>query len=265
MAVNTITPKSGRVRRALRFFEEAEVFMGYAVAGAWADEEVPDAPSPDAKTIGLIRDVSFTGTSFNTANVSVKLNTKPVEITAVTEYELTALTATTYELRNKDTAALIGAASYPVGATVQETILPGLSILVNEPALTPGDKMTFTVDPATGFRLVGVKHMCVPDPAGTLVHRDTNYRIVDAADAQDEQAYYVYIEATFDYDNLPVKPYRQVGVFTGLTRKTGVTLGQERLLPTEVEDVGVLEVLDNRKVIYRDADSRQNYSFIVEH
>ncbi|AWD93036.1 baseplate protein [Bacillus phage vB_BceM-HSE3] len=117
--------------------------------------------------------------------------------------------------------------------------------------------------------LIGVKrteaqYMVVPDPNGTIAYRDSRWRVVPADQALQEGARWVYIEAYLRYDELPLSDYRQVGVFSRLKPKKDVPPGKYALLPTEIESVGLLEVLDNRKKTSRNLDQKEKLSLVIE-
>ena len=116
------------------------------------------------------------------------------------------------------------------------------------------------------YKYVQSRFMVVPDEEeGTLEYRGTKWRIVDPDQAITEGARWVYITSILEYSELPTdKPYRQVGVYTGLARASGVPSDIYVLLPNQVEDPGTLEILDNRKPVYRDADVKEQIKLILE-
>lgn len=120
------------------------------------------------------------------------------------------------------------------------------------------------VDPV-GYKQVESIFMVVPDPNGTLSYKDSRWRIVPEEEAIAQGARWVYLSVYVAYEELPTNiSYRQVGAYTNLTRKEGVPSGKYALLPSEVESVGLLEVLDNRKPIYREPDQREQLIIIIE-
>lgn len=115
------------------------------------------------------------------------------------------------------------------------------------------------------YKKVETMFHVVPDDNGTLVYKDTKWKIVEPHNAITEGARWVYISTTVAYNEVPTNiSYRQIGCYTGLRKKQGVSTGKYALLPTEVEDAGVLEVLDNRRAIYREADQREKLVLIIE-
>lgn len=66
------------------------------------------------------------------------------------------------------------------------------------------------------------------------------------------------------YDELPLFPYRVVGVFNRLQRASGVASNLTALLPNQVEDPGYLECVQYRRPFSRNIDQREYLSVIIE-
>ena len=130
------------------------------------------------------------------------------------------------------------------------------------PAPDPNDT---TLQELIGYKKVETIHMVVPDEQnGTILYRDVKWRIVSPDQAFQEKAKWVYIETYIRYDELPLGYYRQVGVFTGLQPASGVPAGKFNLLPEEVENPGVLEIIDNRGPSNRLPDQKEKLSLVIE-
>lgn len=116
-----------------------------------------------------------------------------------------------------------------------------------------------------GYKKVDTKYLVVPDEeSGSITHQGTKWRIVLPENAHAEKARWVYISTQVLYDELPFKVYHQVGIVSGLKKVAGVPEGKYNLLPNEVQDPGILEVLDNRPPVGRDADMREHLGMIME-
>ena len=115
-----------------------------------------------------------------------------------------------------------------------------------------------------GMKKVDVKSLVVPDEEGTIVYRDQTWRRISAEEAINLGAHWVYIEASILYEELPAVAYRQIGVFSRVSLNEGVSLSKTILLPEDIANVGILEVLDQRKVVTRNEDSRDTFSMIIE-
>lgn len=133
----------------------------------------------------------------------------------------------------------------------------------NPPTPTNTDSL---LEPA-GYKKVESKFLVIPDEDGTgeLTYRNSKWKIVPYDQAIAKGARWVYLSSFIAYNEFPIDiSYRQVGVFTGLTAKSEVETGKTNLLPSEVEDVGIHEVLDNRTPVYREADQREKLIVIIE-
>lgn len=104
--------------------------------------------------------------------------------------------------------------------------------------------------------------LVVPDVAGDLAFDGATWRTVSPANAYAEGAVRLYLEGRLEYDDAPLVVFRQVGFFTGLTPATGAGAGV--LLPSQVADPGVLEVLDHRRPVYRAADKVDIVAVMVQ-
>lgn len=116
-----------------------------------------------------------------------------------------------------------------------------------------------------GYKRAEFKSLVVQDDNGSLEYRGTKWRAVKPEDAATEGARWVFISTGLTYNELPAdEPYRKIGVYTGLVPEDGVSSAQYALLPTEVKDPGLLEVIDFRKPIYRDTDVRERIKLVLE-
>ncbi len=115
-----------------------------------------------------------------------------------------------------------------------------------------------------GYKKVETIYLVVPDEEGTIAYRDKRWRVVPADKAIEEGARWVYIDCYLRYDELPLSDYRQIGVISRLKPAEGVPPGKYNLLPEEVADAGILEVIDNRKKVPRQIDQKEMLSLVIE-
>lgn len=134
---------------------------------------------------------------------------------------------------------------------------------VNFSAPLPSVEAT-KLDELIGMKRVDVKSLVYPDDEGTVIYRDQAWRKISADEAVKLGAHWVYIEASILYDELPATAYRQIGVFSRVKLNDGVGVNKSVLLPEDISDTGILEVLDQRKVVTRNEDSRDTFSMIIE-
>ena len=129
-----------------------------------------------------------------------------------------------------------------------------------------------TIEGAIGYKRHEFKYLVVPydggdTPDGTVIidyGPDSKWKAVPAGSAVDEKAMWVYVETTINAEDFPLGDYRQVGLYTNLVRASGVDSNKTTLLPSEVEDPGLLEIIDNRVKVTRLEDTRENLSFIIK-
>lgn len=128
------------------------------------------------------------------------------------------------------------------------------------------DPETLQLDEIIGVKKILTKYMVVPDEAGSIIYRDTRWRPIsaDLETVREEKCHWVFVETTINYDELPLYPFRQVGIFTHLEPEENILPGQYNLLPAEVADFGFLEVMENRLVVTRQMDQKETISMILE-
>ena len=123
-----------------------------------------------------------------------------------------------------------------------------------------------TIDDIAGYKRVETMFMVYPDPEnGTLKYRDSRWSYCTPEEAYEKGARWVYLMSYIAYTELPTNiSYRKIGIYTGLTLKEDVPNGTYAVLPEMVEKPGILEVIDYRKPIYREADTREQLVVILE-
>lgn len=132
-------------------------------------------------------------------------------------------------------------------------------------ALPPAPANTDEFLEVIGYKKTEYRALVVQDDDGTLEYRGYKWKIVPEDEALEKGARWVYLSTTLTYNELPTdRPYRQVGVYTNTKLAEDTDPNKYNLLPEEVEDAGVLEVLDNRKPVYRDNDVRETIKLVLE-
>lgn len=121
-----------------------------------------------------------------------------------------------------------------------ETIPPSPSVIATE------------LDEPICYAPLSKACLVVADAGGAITFGGDTYLEVAPEDAYTVGATHVYVEAQLDGTWAPLGSYRQVGFFTGLTKTAGAV---GILLPNNVLDPGILEVIDNRQPSYRKADT----------
>jgi hypothetical protein len=120
------------------------------------------------------------------------------------------------------------------------------------------------VEEIVAFKKVIEKKMVVPDAQGTIFYMGEQYREVTAAQAEAEKSRWVYVSTTLIGNEVPLASFRQLGLYSGLKVKDTAPAGKIALLPADIEDTGLLEIIDNRRVTHRQEDQSEKLSLIVE-
>lgn len=128
-----------------------------------------------------------------------------------------------------------------------------------------------TPDPtATGLeelicmKKVSQKVLVMPSEDGTIEYNKTRWKILNKEEAMENQARWVYIKSELYYDELDVVGYRQLGIYTRVERRSDVPNTKTLLLPEELKNKGLLIMLNNRHVVTRQPDTRDNYAMVIE-
>lgn len=139
------------------------------------------------------------------------------------------------------------------------------STALNSDDNPPDPTIDDTVLELVGYKKVESKFLVYPDPEGEIVCNGRNWKVcTNPDDAVEKGARWVYLSSWLLYNELPTSiSYRQIGVFSGLKKKDSVPAGKTALLPDEVDDPGLQQVLYNRKPIYRDPNQREQLTAII--
>lgn len=273
------TTYSGHVARAIRFFNEPEVFVGIAVTDPWTnssgvvDETTPPAPEISSVNLGRIYSKAYnSGSALTSANCDVSFNFTPYRsglLENKAEYLLTANSdETSFKLERvvSETEVVTISASVAGSPTGNSALVSGLTI--KTPAtFTAGDTFRFKVDGPIGYKKASQVSLVIPATDGEIEYRGSRWKVVTSVDeAFEKGARYVYVKVSLNYNELPTTDFRQIGVFTDLVREPSLTdPTKPNLLPTEVLKTGALELVDNRTVITRNEYQKETFSFIIEH
>lgn len=98
---------------------------------------------------------------------------------------------------------------------------------------------------------------------GAIKFRQDQFATVDVADIYDEGARIIYISAEFKYDEVPLESWTQLGVLTDLEPIAGLE-SREYLAIDEVENFGILEFLEHRRLTARSIDQKELVRLAIE-
>lgn len=116
--------------------------------------------------------------------------------------------------------------------------------------------------------LIGMKKaervtLVKPDDNGDIEYSGIRFKTVSVDNAIEEKARWVLIETTIAFKDLPPTDYRQIGIYSHVRPKSTAT-NSDILLAKDIENVGILEVINNRKVVTRQSDTKDTYRMIIE-
>lgn len=143
--------------------------------------------------------------------------------------------------------------------------LPNVSASTSEtnpPTPSPSGVLTNIV----GFKKVESTYLVYPDATGELTYNGRKWKIVnDITQAVQLGARWVYLSTWLSYSELnPDISYRQIGVLTGLQKKSTVAENKYALSPAEVQSMGILQTIYNRTPVYRLSTQREQLIAIIE-
>lgn len=129
----------------------------------------------------------------------------------------------------------------------------------------PKPQNTDEIQELIKVKKVDSKFLVKPDNSGKISYGNKRWSPVSREKALEEGARWVYISVSLDFTEVPIDiVYRQIGCYTSLIKQKDVDDSKSILDPEEVEDLGILEILDNRKPVYRETDKRELIGTIIE-
>lgn len=109
-----------------------------------------------------------------------------------------------------------------------------------------------------GRRKVTQALYCRPDPAGELIVSEGRFTVSQTPTK------YLYLRFAFDFMDAADQTIRELGVFIGTTAKSSVPVGQDYLLPADIDNHGQLLVLEHIQKLVRSPQVRQQFEFVVQ-
>ena len=115
-----------------------------------------------------------------------------------------------------------------------------------------------------GFKRVEKMYLVIPSSKGSIEYTGQRFSLVKESEAYEQKARWVFVHSKINYDELPFKTYRQIGLTQDLVPIEGLPAGQYALTNNQVKDRGILQFLNNRPPIGRSPDMREELSLILE-
>lgn len=122
----------------------------------------------------------------------------------------------------------------------------------------PENPSTSVLLAEVGRRKVTQALYCKPDPAGELVVSEGRFTVSSTPTK------YLYLRFAFDFTDAADQTIRELGIFIGTTALASVPVGQDYLLPSDIENQGQLLVLEYIQKLVRSPQVRQQFEFVVQ-
>lgn len=119
------------------------------------------------------------------------------------------------------------------------------------------------LDELIGMKKADRVSMVIPDETGDIEYAQIKFKTLTKEEALKKKSRWVLIESTIYFEELPPIAYRQIGIFSRVKPVSGKE-NSKILLAKDIEDVGILEVLANRKVTTRQSDTKDTFFMVVE-
>lgn len=131
------------------------------------------------------------------------------------------------------------------------------------------DMEAITLEELVGLKKASRVILVMPDENGEIEYRGSKWKPISTDEAIANKARWVLVETTIYYEEMPITDYRQIGIFSRVQKADGIEDSQMILLvdrdgTSDIKDLGILEVLDNRHVVTRQVDTRDVYQMIIE-
>lgn len=99
---------------------------------------------------------------------------------------------------------------------------------------------------------------CVPDQQGELVVPTGRFT------ASATPTKYLYMRFAFDFTDAQASTIRELAICIGTVAKATVPAGQDYLIPSDLQDPGLLLALENIPKLVRSASVRQQFEFVIQ-
>ncbi len=99
---------------------------------------------------------------------------------------------------------------------------------------------------------------CLPDAQGELVVPTGRFT------ASATPTKYLYMRFAFDFTDAQASTIRELAVFIGTIANVSAPSGQDYLVPSEVQDPGLMLALEHIPKLVRSASVRQQFEFVIQ-
>lgn len=122
---------------------------------------------------------------------------------------------------------------------------------------------TEDIEEPIGYKKTDMITFVKQDDEGPIFYLGDNYSAISDEEAIATDSTLLYVRCTVNYTELPPTTYREIGIFRGLKPITA-KIASKVLLPSEVEDRGTLDIIDNLQPSSRAQYQRDEYSYMIQ-
>ena len=163
--------------------------------------------------------------------------------------------STTYDINDDYTVnASTGTINRVITGFIPEGGEVTVSFMANHP---PEDTGRTALLREVGRRVVDEVHFVSPDPLGEIVVPTGRYTISTA------HTNHLFVRVRFDFEDASTSTIREQGLFVGTVTDDTLPVGQKLFIPTQIEDPGILLILQHSVPIVRQPSTRETFEFVV--
>ena len=163
--------------------------------------------------------------------------------------------AATYSIGDDYTVnAATGTLNRVITGTIPEGGEVSVSFMAGRP---PEDTGRTALLREVGRRVVDEVHFVSPDPAGEIVVPTGRYTI------SIEPTNHLFVRVRFDFEDAATNTIREQGLFVGTGTNEGLPVGQKFFIPAQIEEPGILLILQHSVPIVRQPSTRETFEFVV--
>lgn len=151
---------------------------------------------------------------------------------------------------NASTGTIIRAAN----GAIPELAEVSVNLLAGHP---PEDTGMTALLREVGRRVVDEVHFVAPHPEGEVVVPTGRYSI------SVNPTNHLFVRVRFDFEDAATSTIREQAVFVDTVTDAELPMGQKYFVPTQVEDPGILLILQHSVPIVRQPSTRETFEFVV--
>jgi len=191
---------------------------------------------------------AYTVTRTFTSN-QIGLDHKPVKDVSITKDDTTFIAGTDYSVDS-----VMGVITRLPNGNLEDNA----TVAISYTYATPPEPITANaLLNEVGRRTADEVLFCVGDEDGDLITPTGRFKASSAPTNN------LFLRFTFDFDNASNQIIRELGVMVGTLTNPDLPPGQRYFAPTDIDESGILLVLERTVPLIRTAATRETFSFVV--